>query len=71
MNLKKTLALSLAALAVVGAISGCGGDKKEAKAPAEKKETVTKRKYVRKKKEEVVEAAAEEKALEEVAETAE
>lgn len=39
MNLKKTLALSLAALAVVGAISGCGSDnKKDAKAPAEKKE---------------------------------
>lgn len=38
MNLKKTLALSLAALAVAGAISGCGGDKKDAKAPAEKKE---------------------------------
>ena len=28
MNWKKTLALSLAALAVAGAISGCGGDKK-------------------------------------------
>ena len=38
MNWKKTLALSLAALAVAGAISGCGGDKKDAKAPAEKKE---------------------------------
>lgn len=37
MNWKKTLALSLAALAVAGAISGCGGDKKDAKAPAEKK----------------------------------
>lgn len=38
MNWKKTLALSLAALAVAGAISGCGGDKKDTKAPAEKKE---------------------------------
>lgn len=38
MNWKKTLALSLAALAVAGAISGCGGDKKDTKASAEKKE---------------------------------
>ncbi|WP_299413204.1 MetQ/NlpA family ABC transporter substrate-binding protein [uncultured Dialister sp.] len=38
MNWKKTLALSLAVLAVAGTISGCGGDKKDAKAPAEKKE---------------------------------
>lgn len=38
MNFKKTIALSLAALAVIGAVSGCGGDQKKEAAPAEKKE---------------------------------
>ena len=39
MNWKKTLALSLAALVVAGAISGCGGDKKDAKAPAKRRKS--------------------------------
>lgn len=38
MNFKKTIALSLAALAVIGAVSGCGGDQKKEAAPAEKNE---------------------------------
>lgn len=38
MNFKKTIAVSLAALAVIGAVSGCGGDQKKEAAPAEKKE---------------------------------
>ncbi len=38
MKFKKAIALSLAALVAAGAIAGCGEEKKEAKAPAEKKE---------------------------------
>lgn len=40
MNFKKTAALSLAALALVGFISGCGSDSKSGNAGAEKKEIV-------------------------------
>ena len=38
MKLTKAIALSLAALIAAGAIAGCGDQKKEAKAPADKKE---------------------------------
>ena len=38
MKLTKAIALSLAALVAAGAIAGCGDQKKEAKAPADKKE---------------------------------
>ncbi len=38
MNFKKTIALSLATIACVGFLAGCGGEKKAASAPAEKKE---------------------------------
>lgn len=38
MRFKKTLALSLAALLAAGTFAGCGNDKQEAKAPAEKNE---------------------------------
>ena len=38
MKLTKAIALSLAALVAAGAIAGCGDQKKEAKAPAAKKE---------------------------------
>ena len=38
MKLTKAIALSLAVLVAAGAIAGCGDQKKEAKAPADKKE---------------------------------
>ena len=38
MKLTKAIALSLAALIAAGAIAGCGDQKKEAKAPTDKKE---------------------------------
>ena len=38
MKLTKAIALSLAALVAAGAITGCGDQKKETKAPADKKE---------------------------------
>ena len=38
MKFTKAIALSLAALVAAGAIAGCGDQKKEAKAPADKKE---------------------------------
>lgn len=33
-SLKRTLSLSLAALFIAGTLTGCGGEKKEAPAPA-------------------------------------